>query len=340
MAYEIWDWIKEKLSSFKRWLAQLLHRAWLRFIGFLSNLPASVWKRVSLGLPIVFILYISIGMTLTHRIDDTYTVDIKHEDTSSATVTLVANLIEREVVTYRWTPNDPFFMPAWWLDNTPAYQSGIISALSRFTLELRDQLGRSRGSSTLDTDLSAAASNLAIEGERWVMDFNTSFLPTTPSETYYRDAIKQLRSYNSRLVDQQAVYEQRPDNLLATLERMAQDLGAASATIDNYIDENSGGVLPDTGVDNLFYQVKGKAYAYRLVLLGLEKDFARVIQDRDLTTIYSELLRSMDAVTRLDPLIVTNGQKDGILANHLASQGFNLLRARTQLKEITNILLK
>lgn len=340
MAREIWDWIKEKLRAVKGWLAQLIKRAWLRLICFLSDLPASVWKRIAIALPIVLALYILIGMALVNRIDDTLTIDIKQVSGTSATVEIVAGLIEREVITHRWTPNDPFFMPAWWLDNTPAYQSGILSAVSRFTIELRDQLGRSRGSSTVDSDLASAASNLAIEGERWVMDFNTSFLPTTPSETYYKDAIKQLRAYNARLVDQQAVYEQRSDNFLATLDRIAQDLGSASATLDNYIDAESGGFLPDTGADDLFYQIKGKAYAYTLILHALEKDFSRVIVERDIASIYQQLLKSMNAVIALDPLVVTNGQKDGILANHLAAQGFNLLRARTQLKEITNILLK
>lgn len=340
MAREIWDWIKEKLSSLKSWLSQIIKRLWLRLIGFLSDLPASVWKRVAVAVPLVFALYIIIGMAFVHRIDDALIIDIKAAPGTSVTVETVASLVEREVVTNRWTPNDPFFMPAWWLDNTPAYQSGILSALSRFSIELRDQLGRSRGSSTVDTDLASAASNLAIEGERWVMDFNTSFLPTTPSETYYKDAILQLRAYNTRLLGQQAVYEQRSDNFLATLDRIAQDLGSASGTLDNYIEENSGGFLPDTGADDLFYQVKGKAYAYTLILHALEKDFSRVIADRDIASVYQELLKSMSAVIALDPLVVTNGQKDGILANHLASQGFNLLRARTQLKEITNILLK
>ena len=43
----------------------------------------------------------------------------------------------------------------------------------------------------------------------------------------------------------------------------------------------------------------------------------------------------------MDPLLVINGAPDAvILPSHLAAQGFYLLRARTQLKEISNILLK
>jgi hypothetical protein len=39
--------------------------------------------------------------------------------------------------------------------------------------------------------------------------------------------------------------------------------------------------------------------------------------------------------------VVVNGDPAGqLLPSHLAAQGFFLLRARTQLKEVTNILLK
>lgn len=340
MLNEIWDWIKEKLSGFLGWIGQCLKSLWLRLIGFLSDLPASTWKRIGIAVPFVFFLYIVITIPFVHNIDDNLVFETSEPSGSSATVEIIAMLVEREVDTHRWTPNDPFFMPGWWIDNTPSYQSGIMNALSRFTMELRDQLGRSRGSSPVDTGLEAVASNLAIEGTRWVMDFDTSFLPTTPSETYYRDAVKQLHNYNARLASGDAIFEKRSDNFQATLDRIAQDIGSATASIDNYIADNAGGFLPDTGADDLFYQVKGKAYAYTLILKALEKDFSTVITERDIENIYTELLNSMESVVDLDPLIVTNGQRDGILSNHLATQGFNLLRARTRLKEITNILLK
>ena len=41
------------------------------------------------------------------------------------------------------------------------------------------------------------------------------------------------------------------------------------------------------------------------------------------------------------PTVIVNGDPEGqLLPSHLAAQGFYLLRARTQLKEIANILLK
>ena len=45
--------------------------------------------------------------------------------------------------------------------------------------------------------------------------------------------------------------------------------------------------------------------------------------------------------SQLDPWVVWNGWPDAFLIpNHLAAQGFYLLRARTQLRELSVILLK
>jgi hypothetical protein len=340
VAKEIWLWIKEQLARFFRGLKGLWLKFWRFFAGWIRTVSGSTWRKVAVGLPAAFILYILIGMPIANRVDDVVLVPARAPEGGSQSVAAVAFLVDRETNTHNWTPNDPFFLPGWWIDNTPNYQKGMLGALSRFSLELRDQLGRSRGSSSTDQDLEKAAGNLAKEPERWVIDFQTSLLPTTASDSYYREAATQLAAYNQRLAAGNAVFERRSDNLLATLDRIALDLGGSSAALEQYIREHAGGFLPDFGADDLFYETKGKVYAYTVLLRALEVDFASVIKDRELGSIYSELLRSMEAAATLDPTVVFNGAADGTLANHLSMQGFYLLRARTQLKEVTNILLK
>lgn len=341
MAGELWRWVLEKLKAFGALLWRGIRTLWTWALTWGATISARTWRMVAVAVPGVFLLYILIGMMIVNRIDDKFRPLPDVPENASVTVELVAGLVERETIDHNWTPNDPFFLPGGWLDNTPSFQKGIMGALSRFTFELRDQIGRTRGSSAVDVDLEKAAGNLSKEPERWIIDFSTSLLPTTPSDSYFREAARQLRTYNDRLANGGAVFERRADNLLATLDRITLDLGASSAAIDDYITAESGGILPDTGADDLFYQVKGQVYAYTLILSALEKDFASVIVGRDVQPLYTSLLVSLRAAASLDPLIVLNGDVDGImLPNHLAVQGFYLLRARTQLREIGNILLK
>ncbi len=291
----------------------------------------------------VAILYYPVGMALTHVIDDDLDFQAPARlqiEGGSRAVAITAALIEREIESHRWTPNDPAFLPPAALDNMPNYQQGIISALARFAFELTDQIGRTRGSSGTDPDLQEAAGQLQYPGDIWVFDFSTSIAPTTTSEARYGKAMRSLMSYNRRLADGAAVFDRRSDNLLATLDRISLDLGSSSAAIDKHITEHSGQML-DFVVDDLFYGIKGQVYAYYLVLRELSADYDNVIADKELGKAWARMLDSLRAGAALSPWVVVNGDPDGqLVPSPLAAQGFYLLRARTKLKEITNILLK
>src|SRR5919106_1606960 len=255
-------------------------------------------------------------------------------------VALTADLIDREINTNRWVANDPFFMPGSMLDNMPNFQQGIIAGLSRFAIELADQIARTRGSSQVDPDLNNAAGLLRYPGTVWIFDLSTSLAPTASSESQYRRAMVALRDYNERLAAGNAVFETRADNLLATLDRIAADIGSSSAALHQHLAENSGFGL-DFQADDVFYANKGRLYAYYLLLRELGVDYARVIQERDLVAAWAQMLESFRTAATLQPWVVVNGAPDSQLApSHLAAQGFFLLRARTQLREISNILLK
>jgi len=340
MAKEIWLWILEKLQAAAFWMGGLFTKLWRWFTGKLVMVSGSTWRKIVAFVPIILVFYILIGMIVANRIDDDLELNISTPRGGSKAVAAVTFLVEREAKHHNWTPNDPIFMPGWWIDNTPNFQKGIIGALSRFGFELRDQLGRRRGSSAVDEALEQAAGNLAKEPDRWVMDLSMSLLPTTASDAYFREAAKGLKDYNDRLELGSAIFERRTDNLLATLDRISLDLGASSAALEEYIGKNAGGILPDYQADDLFYQTKGQVYAYTVILQALKEDFSKIITDRELTKLFDDLLQSLTDAASLDPVVVFNGAADGIWANHLSMQGFYLLRARTQLKEVANILLK
>jgi hypothetical protein len=301
------------------------------------------WIKIGgLGLLAVLVVYYVGGMIWLHRIDDdpNFGLGSSAPEGGSRSVAVAADLIDREINAHRWVANDPWFMPGALLDNMPNYQMGIVAALSRFAVELGDQLARTRGSSQIDPDLDAAAGLLKYPGTIWLVDPQTWFKPTASSESQYRRAMRALRNYNARLAQGQAVFETRSDNLQATLERIAVDLGSSSAAIDRAVTEDSG-FWPDFSADDLFYANKGRLYAYYLLLRELEVDFANVIRERDLGAAWTQMLDTFREAATLQPWIVVNGDPASqFLPSHLAAQGFFLLRARTQLKEIINILLK
>lgn len=300
------------------------------------------WSLIGLGIFVFLLFYYPVGMAIVHRVDDDTAFDVPEADRAeggSRAVAIAAALIDREAVRGHWSPNDPFFMPGVLLDNMPNFQRGIVAALARFAFELTDQLARSRGSSQTDKDLQEASGLLQYSGDKWVFDLKTSWAPTATSDAQYRRARVALLNYNRRLAAGQAVFDKRADNLLAVIDRIALDLGSLSATIDAHVLE--GGGWFDFKADDVFYGIKGQLYAYHLILRALGDDYAHIVRERELAATWAQMLESLRRAASMDPLVVVNGAPDSILLpSHLAAQGFYLLRARTQLREIGNILLK
>jgi len=297
------------------------------------------WLGIALGA--VVLLYYPVGMVVINKIDDdpnfaAPTVSVG----ASQAVAVAAALIDREVNQHAWPANDPFFLPGWALDNMPNYQRGMIGALKRFSIELQDQIGRNRGTSSADPDLQAATSALNYSPDVWIWNPGTSLMPTATSEEQYRQGLKALLSYNARLVAGKAVFERRADNLLSTLDRIGKDLGSASERTNQQIAQSSGSWF-DFYADDVFYQNKGLLYADALLLRDLGKDFADILKEKGAQNIWDRMIASLLEGAALRPWIVINGRPDALMQpNHLAAQGFYLIRARAQLEELNDVLIK
>jgi hypothetical protein len=286
--------------------------------------------------------YFGLGSLAAHRIDDD--PDFRPPSPvagGSRAIDMAAALIEREVVLHAWQPNDPWFLPNGPLDNTPNFQAGIKDALARFSVELVDQLGRTRGSSRADPDLERAAGLLQFPGDVWYLDLRKSLMPAIPSEDQYRAAREALVAYNGRLARNAAVYDRRTDSLAAAIERIALDLGSQSGLIDQHLRAKSGGWWPlNPEADDLFYRTKGRLYAYHLLLQELGRDFEPVIQANNLGAVWAQGMASLREAGTLQPRFVLDGEPgSGLFANHLASQGFLLKRALVQLREMADGLV-
>lgn len=348
------DWGRDRFEGMSDWLRhRWMYRKGVSSEGtgggsLFSKLDEPGWGgiawRALVALVVVVLLYYPIGMLMVNRIDDD--PDFKPAGANaigeggSQAVAMMAALIDREVNENSWTANDPFFQPGALLDNMPNFQTGIVSALARFSFEMTDQVGRARGSSEADPDLQKAAGLLQYPGDVWIWNPTVSLAIKASSESQYRAARLALIRYNKRLAKGDATFERRADNLMATLDRFAADLGSQSAVLDTEVREHSSYFI-DTNADDVFYNTKGKLYGYYLLTKGLGEDFAPVIKEKGLQKNWAQLLNTFREAAALAPWVVVNGAPDAQFEpSHLAAQGFYLLRARTQLREITNVLLK
>lgn len=225
----------------------------------------------------------------------------------------------------------PFF------DNKASFQRGVNQAIRRTAIELVDTLGRVRGTSAIDPGLQNARGNLQFDEYTWYFGFRP-FGPTTPTPAFYRAAISELRAFNERLEKCQAVFDARPDNLFQFVDRIANDIGATSAILRDRAEKYDAGWF-DTRADNAFWFAYGQLYGYYGVLTAAGADFRSVIAQRGLGEVWRNLEEQLRAALNIQPMIVSNGSESGsLMPSHLTTMGFYVLRVRSNLVEIRQIL--
>jgi hypothetical protein len=222
------------------------------------------------------------------------------------------------------------------LDNKASFQRGINQAIRRTTTELADNLGRVRTTSQIDNDLQDARGNMQFDEETWYFGLQP-FGPKTPTPSYYRDAIAKLRAFNNRLQKCEAVFDARSDNLKIYLDRVASDIGSTSALLKERAENYNYGFF-DPRADDRFWFAYGQLYAYYGLMKAAEADFEDVIKQRNLTSLYQTMDAQFVAALKIQPFLIANSREDGLFASHLTTMGFYILRVRSNMVEISNVL--
>lgn len=223
------------------------------------------------------------------------------------------------------------------LDNKASFQRGVNQAVRRTAVELVDTLGRVRGTSQIDSDLQRAREDLQFSESTWYFELSP-FGPKTPTPTFYRDAVKRLQSFNRRLAACDATFDARADNLSQFMDRVAGDMGSTSAILRERSENHNGGWF-DTRADDRFWFAYGQLYAYYGLIHAARADFADVVRQRSLEALWSATEEQFRAALRIQPAIISNGEEAGwIMPTHLATMGFYVLRARSNLVELRQVL--
>ena len=337
--------------SIRAWIAELF--AWLRKTSRETIRRTSEWAaetegplakfvrlrgmwRVVVFLILVLIAVYPLAAWWASTIDDDPDFGMAANSlklNESLAVANAAALLDREVNTNGWTPNDTVLWPTTLLDNMPNYQQGMLTALAHFSAELAASVPH-------DEDLKEAKELLEYPADVWIWQPSALFWPAS-SEHKYNNAVEVLRRYNGRLATNAALFDRRANILASMLTRVTADLSATASAIDARIADRSGFLFINNKADDLFYRSKGQMYGYYIILKGLEHDFAGVIKERHLETNWRRMMDSLRHAVALRPWVVLNAEPDSSFATCvLCSEGFYLLRARNEMQGIVSSLAK
>lgn len=264
----------------------------------------------------------------------------------SAMVRMTADLIDRNVNGNVWVPSSPlhkaglFFVVDWkdtpFFDNKAAFQLGTNQAIRRTTVELVDRLGRVRGTDSINRNLQSAREAANYREDAWYVTFSLPFLqPATQARL--RDARSDLLAFNAELETCQARFDARADNLLQFIDRVTADIGSTSEILQRRMEEASFMGF-DARADDRFWFTYGQLYAYHGILTAARDDFREVFEQRNLESLWQRVDEQLADALRVRPPFIANGSASSLIKSHLESIGFDLLRVRSNLVEIRDVL--
>ncbi len=261
-------------------------------------------------------------------------------------VTVLMRLMEQELNSDGgWLPNDIIVSPGWWIDNRPNFQLGVLETVRYSSRVLKENLSRSRTTDKIDEDASRAFEYFSNDAYKW-------WLPS--AEGKFEKGIEALKSFETRLSltdsAKTAQFYPRSDNLIQLLTDYASLLGGINTRLMNAgggdvfsLQQRSSSKankeLSWFKVDDEFYYGLGVGYGINHMMKAVSIDFSEVIEDKNAEVIINEIIYSLDQ-SFFNPLIVHNGSKGGLFANHPNNLRVFLDNARQKMNSLISILDK
>ena len=307
-----------------------------RIIQYCEKHITSWWQIVLIILFCIVFLYYPLGGLAINEIDTSSDFQPKTSDGRLASVDTMSHLINREVHHKLWTPNLPFLFPSYFLDNMPAFQLGIMSAVSNMARAI-DTLPLAKASDIARNTRTEGTKLLQYPGNIWLFSPQNKLLPVTSSNTQYKKGRKNYNLFNHEIASGNAVLDRSSENLLLMMLIIKKDFETTVAKTEAQIREKSTSFV-DFEADSVFYFQKGKLYAYSQILRDLSHDFKDVMIRSDIYQLWTSMLSSLNEGGIFAPFIIRNATPDSSIApNHLIA--INYLTSRA-LDNMNNIITK
>ena len=244
--------------------------------------------------------------------------------------------------------------PGLYLDNMPNWEFGVLVQVRDLARVMRNDFSRSQTQSVEDPDLAEAEPNFNFDNNSWI-------LPS--SESRYRQGIRHLESYRSRLLGEggpPANFYARADNLREWLAVVEKRLGNLSQQLSASVGQSrvnidlAGDPSADAGrprgdeievrtpwleIDDVFYEARGTAWALLHFLRAIEYDLRHVLEDKNAAVSLRQVIRELEgSLAPMRSPMVLNGSGFGLFANHSLVMASYLSRANQAITNLRELL--
>jgi hypothetical protein len=208
------------------------------------------------------------------------------------------------------------------------YQLGILEVTRRTFVQLAERISRTGSTDAFNPHLENAMN--------WIMVSPDKYWFPSP-ESKYNDSLGELEIYKNQLIEKNASFYVRSDNIIPLLAAFEDLLGSCDENLVKAT-EKDGSKVGFFSADNYFYYAKGIASAMVTILEAMNHDFKDVLEKRNGAELLHHAIESCRRAADLAPWIITNSGLDGILANHRANMAAPISHAKFYLSQLIKTL--
>ena len=210
---------------------------------------------------------------------------------------------------FGWRPNTIVFGKMGLTDNVNNLQLGVLEVARRTVVVLNEHMTRFATTEAYNPRVNEAMNFFMVSPDKY-------WFPSASGK--YREAMQDLEKYIEGLKAGRARFYSRVDYLIALLSNYKDLLGSS---FHNLLKDTEADGQPVSWfmVDDYFYYSQGIALAMAEMLEAVTKEFHQELQKKNSHKLLEDAIHALHAASHLDPWVVTNGAKDGILANHRAN---------------------
>ncbi|MDP3181417.1 MAG: DUF2333 family protein [Desulfobaccales bacterium] len=229
---------------------------------------------------------------------------------------------------FGWRPNTIIFGKLGLTDNVNNVQLGVLEVARRTVVVLNEHMTRFATTEAYNPQVNEAMNFFMVSSDKY-------WFPSASGK--YREAIHDLELYINALGRGQSRFYGRVDNLIALLLNYKDLLGSSFHHLIKDT-EADGKSVSWWVVDDYFYFSKGIALGMSQMLEAVKEDFHQELQKKNCHKLLDDGIHALHAASHLSPWVVTNGGKDGILANHRANMATYIGEAEHVIATLQTVL--
>lgn len=251
---------------------------------------------------------------------------VKGETFTRALIKIMDDQVNQTL--FGWRPNTIIFGKFGLTDNVNNVQLGVLEVVRRTVVVLNENMTRFATTEAYNPNINEAMNFFMVSPDKY-------WFPSASGK--YREAMRDLEIYIESLRKGRSRFYTRVDNLIALTATYKDILGSCYHNLIKDT-EADGSAVSWWVTDDYFYFARGIALGMSQMLEAVKEDFHQELQKKGSHKLLEDAIHALHTASHLSPWLVTNGSKDGILANHRANMSTYIGEAEHVIATLQTVL--